>query len=419
MRLVLIYLLLPLVGYTQLNSKVVLINDALADIKAVDFTIQQSLSIEDKSTVVFTSTLIDKKGRKNPTSYLFDLEDVDLNAFKSGFERDLLKLEIHAINKEPRFAELKDGKVVGFVKRFKIDASDSDNVERLSKAFSEASNEAISVVAKDYNYTSLDQVINDLVTEVGMADGQSLVRNPEKENGFKLKLIKGKNLYEYEFKLTDIDLGEIRFVARGTDASVQLSTSGRQRTIKLYENGFSKDFVDRFLIDGVNLANAKRVLNLFRLAVDVARGANITETHVGSAESSSSAGINCPSPPKKEPFRKVMSSAFAKEYEDCPVTIEAEYFADGYIDGFMKPRKIQDMYFFQCVEVGGQGKSGLLQGGLSGEFFVIDKDRAEEIFALKKGEKVEFTGTTFTQKVWFNGKDINTFFIVSKVNKVK
>jgi hypothetical protein len=125
-------------------------------------------------------------------------------------------------------------------------------------------------------------------------------------------------------------------------------------------------------------------------------------------------GQDCPEP-TKENYKKVTSSAFAKDYEKCPVIIEAEYFGEGYLNGYRKPKKLKDMYFFQCTAIGGEGTKQAFQNEVTGEFFVIDKSIADLVLELKKGDKIELTGTTFTQN--YVGTTLNSFFIVTAVKK--
>jgi hypothetical protein len=128
------------------------------------------------------------------------------------------------------------------------------------------------------------------------------------------------------------------------------------------------------------------------------------------------AQTKCPEA-KNENYKKVMSSAFAKEYEKCPVIITAEYFSEGYLKNYRKPSKIKNMYFFQCVNIGDNGKPMPVTNEISGDFFVIEKANAGDVFDLKKGDKLKLTGTTFTQNYF--GTELNTFFIVTKVEKIQ
>ena len=98
-------------------------------------------------------------------------------------------------------------------------------------------------------------------------------------------------------------------------------------------------------------------------------------------------GQDCPEPVKKK-YVKVTSIDFAKEYEDCPVIIEAEFFRVGYLPGFKKPNKLRKMFYFQCVEKGEEGRPKGLTKVISGEFFVIEKEKADLIFDLKKGDNI-------------------------------
>jgi len=126
-------------------------------------------------------------------------------------------------------------------------------------------------------------------------------------------------------------------------------------------------------------------------------------------------GQNCPDP-IKEKYLKVTSLEFAKEFENCPVTIEAEFLSTGYLSGYRKPRKLRKMFYFQCVKVGEEGKKQGFNNVISGQFFVIEKDKADLVFNLKKGDKLELTGTSFTQNYF--GTKIAVFFKVSGIKKL-
>ncbi len=127
-------------------------------------------------------------------------------------------------------------------------------------------------------------------------------------------------------------------------------------------------------------------------------------------------GQDCPEPKEKN-YNKVMSPAFAEEFENCPVTIEAEYLKEGYLKNYRKPKKLKKMYFFQCTSVDGDTKPAAGTNEPSGDFFVIDKSLADLVLDLKKGDKIKVTGTTFTQNHF--GIELSTFFKVSNVEKVE
>lgn len=125
---------------------------------------------------------------------------------------------------------------------------------------------------------------------------------------------------------------------------------------------------------------------------------------------------DCESEPKNENYKKVMNPVFSENYRNCPVKIKAEFLREGYIRGYRKPKKLKKKVFFQCVADNGIPQETMLPGLTSGNFFVIEKEKSDVIFELKKGDKLEIVGTTFTQNYF--GKKLNTFFIVSKINKI-
>jgi hypothetical protein len=125
--------------------------------------------------------------------------------------------------------------------------------------------------------------------------------------------------------------------------------------------------------------------------------------------------VECPEP-KEENYKKVTSSAFAEDYEDCPVIIVAEYFKDGFMTGYRKPNKLKNMYFFQCVDVGMEGTKAALTNELTGNLFVIEKELADQVLGLKPGDKIRVTCTTFTQIYY--GTEIGNYVIAKKVEKL-
>ncbi|MEO9511727.1 MAG: hypothetical protein ABJN84_18210 [Flavobacteriaceae bacterium] len=110
-----------------------------------------------------------------------------------------------------------------------------------------------------------------------------------------------------------------------------------------------------------------------------------------------------------------MSSAFAKEYRDCPVTIDAVYFKDGFLNGFKKPSRLRKMYFFQCTDDDGSTKTTAMTNEVSGDFFVIEKELADRVLDLQKGDKIKVTGTTFIQNYF--GMKLGVYFIVQEIVK--
>lgn len=114
-------------------------------------------------------------------------------------------------------------------------------------------------------------------------------------------------------------------------------------------------------------------------------------------------------------YKKVMSSAFAKNYEKCPVIIEATFFKTGYIPNYRVPKKLKKMFIFQCIE--NETDSGKdVMGNSIGDFFAIDLEKADLVLDLKRGDRLELSGTTFIHSYY--GAQLSTFFVVDSLNTV-
>lgn len=124
---------------------------------------------------------------------------------------------------------------------------------------------------------------------------------------------------------------------------------------------------------------------------------------------------DCPEP-KPENYKKVTSSAFVKDFEDCPVIIEGTYYKEGYAKGYRQPKKLNKMYFFQTLSDDGVPSVNPLSKDETGDFIVVDKQMAVQAIELKRGDKVRLTGTTYQQN--YLGQKLHVFFIATNIEKL-
>ncbi len=126
----------------------------------------------------------------------------------------------------------------------------------------------------------------------------------------------------------------------------------------------------------------------------------------------------CPEP-TVENYKRVMSTTFVKEYTQCPVVIEAEFFKDGFPKNLLLPARFKKKYLFQCVNLGDSGSALPLSGEVAGDYFVIDKALADSVLNLKKGDKIRLTGVTFAHSSLAGAFQITPFFLVEKIEVVE
>jgi hypothetical protein len=128
---------------------------------------------------------------------------------------------------------------------------------------------------------------------------------------------------------------------------------------------------------------------------------------------------NSCSDPVRATYSRVMNTSFVKEYTKCPVIIEAEFFKNDYPKNLLKPQKFRKKYIFQCVDIGSYGTAAPFSGESIGDFFVIDKQLADMVLKLKKGDKLRITGTTFAHSSLASAFQITPFFIVQKIEIIE
>jgi len=123
----------------------------------------------------------------------------------------------------------------------------------------------------------------------------------------------------------------------------------------------------------------------------------------------------CPDPIEAN-YNRVMSETFAREFTDCPVIIVGEFFTNGFPRNFVSPRRFRNKHFFQVVSVGETGSAMPLTGEMAGDFFVIDRERADAVLNLRRGDRIRLTGVTDIHRPATGaGMVTNIFFVVQKI----
>ncbi|HQF49149.1 MAG TPA: hypothetical protein PK588_00025 [Paludibacteraceae bacterium] len=145
-------------------------------------------------------------------------------------------------------------------------------------------------------------------------------------------------------------------------------------------------------------------------------------TPVASSEKSPSTTPVTPSQPQQTEvvgYAQVLNSAFAEDYQDKSVVIEAVYLQSGFWKGYHIPKFIKKSkyYVFQCVQPETGSSVNATNKPTSGEIFVIDKSLSSEVINLKPGEKVKFKGHTKVENSSSGGGQMEIYFVVEEVVK--
>jgi hypothetical protein len=101
-------------------------------------------------------------------------------------------------------------------------------------------------------------------------------------------------------------------------------------------------------------------------------------------------------------YKKVINNFYGQKYTKSPVIIVAEFFKTGLPKDIKRPGGIlfpafNNVLYFQCVNPGDNGKPMPKTGEIAGDFFVIDKQHADVIAALKQGDRIIIIGNTYIQ----------------------
>lgn len=122
-----------------------------------------------------------------------------------------------------------------------------------------------------------------------------------------------------------------------------------------------------------------------------------------------------------ESFTRVLNPAYAKNYADTQVQIDAEFYKIGLPKFYRIPPFMKEGYcIFQCTRVGGkEAELNTLNGESYGEVFLIEESRRSEIEALAKGTKLTIIGKTkpYANPLAFGKEEV--YFIVESIAPIQ
>lgn len=286
--LLLIINLSVLSGQAQIATiNIAAISEQLTEIRTVKETVKQTIIIHAGTIVNLQRTTTDVKEKKKAVTYRFSLADIDPMKLQQVLERDMMKVLVPMVHNRRLITELKEVEISRYVPRLKVDVEDSEQASNLIEALKNASEVAKELENGKYMQTSLEEVLLELNGSVKAVEPkitqQSISFSSDKKEKLNLTVKKDKGAeMRYEFYLKDLNRTAVNLEAHGTDLTVVLPTNGKEKLIKVFENGLAKTFTNKAVIHASDVENGKHILRLLEMAIGVVNGAELTVSSSGS-----------------------------------------------------------------------------------------------------------------------------------------
>ncbi|MBI1289497.1 MAG: hypothetical protein GC178_18165 [Flavobacteriales bacterium] len=327
----------------SLDSQIASIKDNLKQIRTIKYTIDQNLHIRSGSIVDIEQTTTDTKSRRSSVTYRLNLADIDPFKLEQVLERDMMKVLVPMEHNRRLVTELEEGEVSRYVPKLKMDVTDSEQASLLIEALKNASNTAKEIDNSRYTYTSLEEILLELSKSVtGFSPDvtkQNLSFASDKLEKLSLTVQEGQGAtMKYEFFLKDLNRADVDLEAHGTDLTVVLPTNGREKLIKVYQDGLAKTFDNKVVIRAKNVENGKHILKLVELAIGAANGASLSTLSAGTGVAitkfsfleSMNSGKNVAKPSfTDQPYWCTTSNGSLNEFEKSALNTQARVTISG------------------------------------------------------------------------------------------
>ena len=217
-----------------------------------------------------------KKAKKDTAEELFkfNLSDVQPKSVKTKVKGKAIFVELNT-GKTKLIQPFKNGEIQKYMGKLSIPATSVENAKMLSLVLSEAvdfcKKEVIFTPSKDVNENF--NWVNEQLSKINDTEGIDQVMKKVDDKNCKWQFTsikKGKKEDKeeiYEFNVENLDEKAIEFKISGKNLSIEINTLDSEKIIKYYKDGEPGDYENSFLIQLLDLEDARNMIHVFEQAI--------------------------------------------------------------------------------------------------------------------------------------------------------
>ncbi len=261
----------------NLKDNLAALKGKIGEVKIDKTTYNQSLDIinEETGKLVYTSTVVDEKGKSSKEVYEFFLSDIDKNTVIRKPSGKKMLVSLTTINGLRVIKHLKEDKLDGYISSFEILVAGSDEATSLINLITSC---IPLVKPTDRNWNTATDALNwikDNLGQVSTSTGnvsQTFAFDPQKNYlvSYTSKKTDSKGVAteeNYDFNLLDINKNDIKVKVNGTNLFVSLNTTGNERFIKYKKNGALQSYASDLEILATDIEQARNIISALTVGI--------------------------------------------------------------------------------------------------------------------------------------------------------
>ncbi len=268
-------------SYSQdFNSQIDAFKSNLKTVNSNKEEFSQSVVIIAPAVIKVTIEKTSSKGKTTLLSFEFNPSDINKGSIKKVVKKDVVFMHIKTKSKQKLIKQTSNNEKVSYVDNIKIYAEDIENARELVSSFSEVILLAKTITDARLNLSTYDEYLNWLknnINDVNLSKleiTQLIKENPEYIGSItynKTITKKSTNKTSLVFNLLSLNSKAIRYKVVGETFNISLETKKSKKSIKYFEEGEQKKFINKFLIACNTIEQSKDLVKVLKGIIPLAK----------------------------------------------------------------------------------------------------------------------------------------------------
>lgn len=219
------------------------INEELKEVELKKSTTQQSISADDKGTIIYKRTEQKNNGKSFEMEYNFSIHDINALSIRKFTERDLMYVALNTNGYNPFIKYSEGNDIVDYQNKMSIFAENAENAEKIVALLKEAVKQGKEIKQNKTYPSSYDACIQWLQNNVENCDAgrrqfnQKLDPVPDKVTAYKVSTVMSTNststTYSYDINFADINPYSVMVDIKGDQLRIIGDVNSQYNYIKV------------------------------------------------------------------------------------------------------------------------------------------------------------------------------------------
>ncbi len=255
-------------------------NEALKTVESSSKQYLQSADVIHDGIMRITVEEIGKKGKSTLKTYEFNVTDIDKQALRATPKKDLILIPVATLRKQKLIKQTIGQKKVSYTNKIVIYARDISNGRELERLIKATIPHAFKIVEQRLSVASYDDYIGWLEENIGEVDltkesySQTFEELDDYPGSIKFEKSIAKSRIAktdtYIFNLGTLNVSSVLFSNSGERFGISVSTKNDLKSIKHFEDGEQKSYVNTVTIVCESVEQARDVLNILKGVIPMA-----------------------------------------------------------------------------------------------------------------------------------------------------